>query len=575
MVGALIVLALVMVSAITIIRVGSQAAEYAQSVSSESLARDVQMASPPEMSVVLRNSSLYLLVSTATPINVSYAVVEEAGQVYVERVDRLVSGQYLLRVLENYSCQNVSIILVTSDGAIFRYVPSEDPDLMGRVPPGIDYFSCSFLRQGGLSGAWQYQQLLVGPQWAASINGTYLVGVGGVARPADLGTVNMTLRASGWVCGSMNFTLYVRGHEESAVVTSGGGLALSPLGWLMVGRDNVTILAFTDCRSYAAGLVILPASGYVVFSANASAEGRLYTPFTSSPGLLSAVALGFSGNFTSSGTVWQAGVTPTGGTNPYFYYTYGYASEALGRGVTQGPVELIDVLSPDAVANGSISLEVALNVTVVGAPEPANATFSLQAPVSYACLRPVLEGGGWPLLVAVLARSLWYVSPGNITFQTQEGSAVRDAGRGQFLIPFTSANVTLWAPQTVIDNVTTGYYTTKGGWKAFAVASPPVALPLPYLVEINSTLSGERIIFVSPVVGDRGLQVGSAFEAGPLLLIPVGVNVSGCASPSLASLYLSGGLAYVVGDWASLDEGLPPGAYVMACGEEGYLAIIS
>ncbi|NAZ31822.1 MAG: hypothetical protein GU352_03850, partial [Acidilobus sp.] len=130
-IGAVIVLAVVVLAALSLLRLGSQVVLYAERVSSSQFAREAQMSSPPEMSVVLRNSSLYLLVSSSVPLNISYAVIQEAGKVYVERVDESVSGQALLRLLTNYSCQNVSIFLVSSTGAVFRYEPYNDPLLMG------------------------------------------------------------------------------------------------------------------------------------------------------------------------------------------------------------------------------------------------------------------------------------------------------------------------------------------------------------------------------------------------------------------------------------------------------------
>lgn len=251
------------------------------------------------MSVVLKNSSLYLLVSSATPINVSYAVVVAVGRVLVERVDAVVSGQRLIDVMPNYSCQNVSIFLVTSTGAVFRYAPWSDPALQGRAPVGADYFSCSFLNRGYVGQPGLYQAPM-GLNGAVAVNGTYLVGMTSGLSLTPEGNVTVRLRAYGRLCGPINFTFSAGGESWERNVTSVGGIAVRPLGSLVVGSDSLTLMGLASCNNLDVGVIALPASGVVNFRARVNASGLLYSEYSAPPGMLSA--LGFTGNFTAVGS---------------------------------------------------------------------------------------------------------------------------------------------------------------------------------------------------------------------------------------------------------------------------------
>ena len=582
--GAVIVLGIVVLSAVSIVRLGSMVASYAERESSAVLARDVQMGSPPTMSVVLRNSSLYLLVSSTTPINVSYAVLVVEGRVIVEKLDALVSGQALLDLMPNYSCQNVSIYLITSSGAVFRYSPWSDPTLMGRVPPGVDYFSCSLLNQlyTPSSSALNHQGLDL--NGAVLVNGTYLVGLQGDATLVPVGSVRLRVLAYGMLCGRARFTVEVGDTSWSGNVTSKGQLAVAPLTTVALGQGSLELMGLLSCDPPSVGVVALPSSGLVRFAGDVNLTATLYSYVTSFPGMLTAEALGYSGNFTARGGLWFYGDTTPSHWAYYFYYTYMERSWARGDGVTPGPIVLASMIdtSPLLMSYGNVTFNVsaALNLTVLGVSGPANASLSGSSPIDYSLLvpRPV---GSWPLLVQAYLMAVGYLYHASLTLVTQEGDVVRYVGSGQFLIPTSGVELSVEPVPFVLNNVSLAYganvtlYRTswRANWTAYAVPNATSRFVIPYLVEVNT--SGYSVVFVPPVIGDGPLHVGAAVEPGPLVTLPLGLNVTGCLSPALAPLTISGDSSYVSSSWSPITSNLTPGTYVLSCSNGAYLAIVS
>ncbi|MGC9071700.1 MAG: hypothetical protein ACP5HK_03265 [Acidilobus sp.] len=581
-IGAVIVLFIVVLAAVTLLRLSSQVVIYAERLSSSQLARQAQMYSPPEMSVILRNSSLYLLVSSSTPINITYAVIEGPGGVNLERLDQVVEGQSLLRLVPNYSCQNVSIFLVSSTGAVFRYLPFEDPSLMGRVPVGVDYFSCSFLNsnystrgpQDTLTGEGMY----LGGAYYELPNGTYIVGVGGgPLSEAVAGWVEGRASMSGWACGTLNASFIVNGSRLTTTLRSSGPSVVRPMGWLLVNGVNVTVLAFSSCPNLSAGLVFLPSSGLVRFHAAVNLSGVLYLPGNASlPAVLTAEALGFAGNFSASGRASYLWPSPVQRYVTEVNETIAYNSTAFGQGSTPGPLELAAVAEfyPTPSITGRFSLSATLNITVVTYRGDENVTFSLPAPIAFTSVDPTISGND-PLLVAVLTEARAYVGYASLSLVTQEGTVRRAVGRGEFLIPFSSATLTLPIAPGLPDYVGQRASVDGTAWLAYAVNVTPFYAPLPYVVDVNSTGLG-NIVFVSQVFGESPLEVGGVSESGPVAAIPVGLTLSGCAYPQLAPLSLGTAYYGVLLPYRPLSQNLTPGTYLLACSTGGgYVAIIS
>ena len=582
--GAVIVLGVVVLSAVSIVRVGSMVASYAERESFALLARDVQMGSPPTMSVVLKNSSLYLLVSSTTPINVSYAVLVLQGSVIVEKLDVMVSGQTLLDLMPNYSCQNVSIYLITSSGAVFRYSPWSDPAFMGRVPPGIDYFSCSLLNQPSTPDSWGSGPLYMTLRNAAYVNGTYIVGLQSDAALVPEGNVSLRVIAHGMLCGPVNFTLQVGDMTWSRNVTSTGQVSVAPLATITVGQVRLALMGLLSCDIPSVGVVALPSSGLVRFTASANVTAALYDSVTSYPGMLTAEALGFSGNFTAAGELrFYGDANPAHWAYPS-YYLYRESSWANGGGVTLGPVLLASMVDTQPLAwqyeNVSFSLSAALDLSVFGVDNLASASLTEGSPLEYSLVIPHLLGD-WPLVVLAYLQAVGYYDWASLTIQTPEGDVVRSVGSGQFLIPATDVELSVVPPTFVPDNVSLSYVANvthymdlwRASWTANAVPTAASYFVIPYLVEIN--VSGYDVIFVPPLTGDRPLYVGAEAEQGPLIMLPLGLNVSGCVSPYLAPLEIMGKSLYVNSSWWPITSNLSPGTYILSCSEGAYLAIVS
>lgn len=568
-IGAVIVLAVVVLAALSLLRLGSQVVLYAERVSSSQFAREAQMSSPPEMSVVLRNSSLYLLVSSSVPINISYAVIQEAGRVYVERVDEGVSGQALLRLLTNYSCQNVSIFLVSSTGAVFRYEPYNDPLLMGRAPQGVDYFSCAFVNSTGPSSASSgpgYQQVYLGPDSFRLPNNVVFVGLQGSGGSFEsVGKLQVKVRMSGWFCSES----VVASVGNVNILRSFSG-PIAYLGWVNVSGVNVSLLAF--CQGWSTGIVILPASGYVTFSAVVNATVTAQTPYTSPIGPVTAAALGFTGNFTASGSTKFLG---SDWTSSGLYYYWGFYSRASGKGATLGPIALLIGYGLGTASGGNFTLSAVINATVVKFTGNASLTLEVPGPVTFKALS-LSASGSYPPIIGALMSSLQYVTPSiYLTFYTQEGAVTRSVSSGEFLVPFYQVAVTMpYGPSGLLE-VGPQLKPTNNGWIAYAVNVTPFPFVTPTMLELNSTGVG-TLVLVSPTWLSDPLQVGQLTEDGPVIAIPLGVDPLSCVSPMVARLSLQGYQAYVRLPWSNLTEGTTPGVYLLYCkGQGGYLAIIS
>jgi hypothetical protein len=521
------------------------------------------------MSVVLRNSSLYLLVSSSVPLNISYAVIQEAGRVYVERVNESVSGQALLRLLTNYSCRNVSIFLVSSTGAVLRYEPYNDPLLMGRVPQGVDYFSCAFVnstRTSSASSSPGYQQVYLGPDSFRLPNNVALVGLQGSGGSFEsAGKLQVKVRMSGWLC-------------SESVVASVGNVNLSRsfsgpiayLGWVNASGVNVSLLAF--CQGWSTGIVIMPASGYVTFSAVVNANATAQTHYTTPIGPVTAAALGFTGNFTASGStkfLWS------GWTSGGLYYYWGFYSRASGKGTTPGPITLLVGYNLSTASGGSFTLSATINATVVKFTGNASLTLEVPDPVTFKALSPSASGS-YPPMIGALMSSLQYVTPSiYLTFYTQEGAVTRSVSSGEFLVPFYQVAVTMpYGPSGLLE-VGPQLKPTNNGWIAYAVNVTPFPFVTPTMLELNSTGVG-TLVLVSPTWLSSSLQVGPLTEDGPVIAIPLGIDPLSCVSPMVAPLSLQGYQAYVRLPWSNLSEDMAPGTYLLYCkGQGGYLAIVS
>ncbi len=146
-VGSIIVISIVVASIVVIYNF------YADNInqSSEMLytyqRKLMETYNPPLISMIYNNSGLYSLIQTNYPINISYLIIKYGKQLYIKNLNQLISSHYEIQLLKDYNCsQNVSVSLITSDGAIISYNPYYDPNVnKNLLNPDLDYFSCAFL----------------------------------------------------------------------------------------------------------------------------------------------------------------------------------------------------------------------------------------------------------------------------------------------------------------------------------------------------------------------------------------------------------------------------------------------
>lgn len=572
-IGALVVLTVVIIATLSMIRLSQEVVSYAQRVSSRDFVKSSQEATPPTMSVIVRNSTLYMMVSYPVPINISYAVLNVSGKLIVERLNELVSGEALIPLLSNYSCQNVSIELVSSSGAAFRYVPFEDPLLQGRVRPGVYYFSCSLLTEGqapggsaGYSQAY-YSGPYLGPDAVPiSTKGVYLVGMNyGNGTLDKLGALKVIVNASGWYSSGIKVTVYINGSKFEGLVSEGSPTAY--LGSVNLSGIRLSLVAFVVGGSQPYfGLSLEGPSVLVSFNGSSSLSGVAWSGFTGPPGVMVPLALGLTGNVTGTAYAVQGSDVVSGSS---WYYSFNYNGSSRGWGLTSGPVALATYYDLVPSAYDRMTISATLLLTVWHFSGTAQLTLKLQGPVYMKVMD--VSAQGTPLAEAASSATP-YAAEFATSIVTAYGNATEWLGTQGLLVLAPSTEITLMAPEPVevaqdvslvvnlTNYVVNGLTASKAALWAKALADPQPT-PIVYAVELN--VSGSAYIVVPPSAELRDAYVNGEYQQGPVLVAIGAPQVSGLQEPIyVAPVYVSG-ISLNLGEWYQLNQTLPAGAYAL------------
>ena len=500
-IGALVVLAVVMVALVSMIRLSSKVLSATEAASTQDFVRSAQEAEPPVMSVLVRNSTLYMLVTYPSRINITYAVLNVSGRLVVERLDYLVQGQALIPLLGNYSCQNVSIWLVSSSGAVFRYLPYEDPLLRGRVSPSDYYFSCALLNSSAAQApaGQAAQQALQPPAQVVYAGGDsfeigdYLVLAGmdyGKADPERLGAVEVGVNASGAfsvltsggqiVPGSWRFSVrvngtYVRGVVGSPPAAPGSrAINLTRLGEVELYGVPIYVYAYVFANRtgpspvYGVG-VALVSPGLLANLSGAVNVSGIFNPCASgssmclvsyggeSPGAAIASLMGLWGNFTSRSSTYAYSVYE----NVNFYVPgFAYNSSARGYAVTDGPLTLMYTV---AGALPGVQTTFKVNATLRGVlyayAGQASLDVAASGPVSASLVEPSLASYSSVrqyVAVSTLGGEQYF----NLTFSTPYGNFSRLVGPSRgltFVAPYSLIAIRSPEPPGYPINTTLSY----------------------------------------------------------------------------------------------------------------------
>lgn len=586
-IGALVVLTVVIVATISMLRLTQQVVSYAQRASSQEFVRSAQEATPPTMSVLVSNSTLYMLISYPGTINISYALLNVDGKLIINRVDRLVAGEAVIPLLNNYSCQNVSITLVSSAGAVFRYVPSEDPALRGRVPPGVYYFSCSLTsgqqgRDSLPSGNVSYYPVIpVGS--AAAGSSEYVVGLNyGQGFYRDLGALRLTVKATGWFCSGFNVTISVNGTSLSGSVRApSSGTSLSVIGNTYINGTELDIMAFASCNPSEFGISLAGPATLLNFTGSESFSGYVYSGWTQPPVLLPEV-LGLTGNTTG----WMKEAEgPDVVIGSSWYYNYQYSGSAEGWGTTTGPIELAAAYNKGFYGTyHGVSLVANLTVLVFQFTGMASARLQLPYPVSYWALK-VLWSSGSPITEASAETDEIADLP-TLMFETPYGNVTRTIGTSPetFYLPFYGLVVRSPEPPLPVETIGLRYNTTYtygaqgAAIKAYLWAyrlPEPIIVPFDPMAFIND--SHESYLLVVPVANDStGLYVNGVYEPGPVVAAPLGSQLAGALNPEAANMTVQAQIS--VGAWEPVNTtwlNLTAGAYELYAGNGRIFVLVT
>lgn len=577
--GAFIVLTVVLLSAISLVDMGSEVVKYSEEQSSQLFSRAAQEAAPPEMTMVLNGSRLYLEVFPTSPINVSYAVVNVDGNLTVLRVGKLIEGGSSIELLSDYACQNVTVYLVTSDGAIFRYSPQQDPAI--RSAEG-QYFNCSLLTgQGsGDGGSSPQQGVNLGPDSYPIGYNEYVAGEPqGDGQAMQLGGLSLDVKVSGWFSDGFSYYVTYNGSQGAltGTVPASSGVATAYLGSVALGGRRLYVIAYVDYARRIAGIALEVPGGYVSFSGSSNLNGTIAYQYPQATGALVAELLGFEGNFSSRWSMVQVGYWNGN-------YNYTYNSSSTGYGTTPGPIELgrFEEFSQYPYATysaGHIEIAADIRLTAYAYPESEPLDIYVASPVQFSTLAYTVSQPNVSSRELALDAVLSYLSPFSIEFYTEVGDSVINSSSGAFLLPSSSERVVSYmAPQVpitsrfgfAVKSLNEGYYGSGYAWAAAAQAQP---VPLIYALYLRYQ-GGEALVVSPPAEGYEYAYVNNVKVYGPVVPVIPGANVSMPCSGYLYTAELSNGsagLSLVEGNLSDQD----PGLYVLACNYQYFLIVYS
>ena len=146
--GSVIILTITIASLATIYTFTQKNLGYTSNYYSYAIKRIEEKYNRPEISLYVNNTKLYMMLLNKNPINISYLVINAEGKTIIKKVGKIIQGEGSLEVLKDYHCENLTLFIVTNDGAIYQYLPYLDPNInKGTTLYGKDYFSCKFLER--------------------------------------------------------------------------------------------------------------------------------------------------------------------------------------------------------------------------------------------------------------------------------------------------------------------------------------------------------------------------------------------------------------------------------------------
>lgn len=566
-IGAFIVLGVVLLAAISLIRMGSEIVGYSEKVSSQLFQRAAEEAAPPRLELMVNGSRLYLMVSPNSPLNISYAIVEASGNVFIERVNKLVSSSAAIPLPGNYSaCQNVSVYLVTSSGAMFAYSTSSDPLIAEECGWNVSSAGGAYQTAGP-------SQAYLGPDsYPAALDMVYISGLDGENSTLEyLGEANLTVRMKGKLFSYINVVVTSGGRSFSGTVSPSTGNYMTLLGYISVSGRNVAVAAYDIPSRGVVGIAVGGPGDLVNYTGQVSVRGFISNPYTTILSTVLASLVGYSGNFTSKWFIGNPIINTT--------YYYRYNSTASGQGSTLGPINLAYYVmfyhDPLMLWPTTINLSASLSLKIFSVAGSSHANISLPSPISFYSV-PVYTNTSERAYLAEELMSIY--RPFRVSFQTKLGEASEYFGNGTFLIP--SSSIYVESPESfmmpITSNLTFSYtnygsYVTGVAWadEAFYVE------PLAYLLEVNDS---SYSVFLSPsTYRSRPIIVNGVAEPGPVVAVIPGANVT-LPCPGLLFPAQVEGLRVSLGAPLRVGQSLPqlqPGLYLYACTDQEYWIVYS
>ncbi|AFZ70118.1 hypothetical protein Calag_0341 [Caldisphaera lagunensis DSM 15908] len=167
---------------------------------------------PPLISMIYNSSGLYSLIEVNYPINISYLIIKYGNRSIIDNINKFVTSHYEVQLIKNYNCsQNVSLLLVTSDGAIIPYNPYYDPNInKNLLNPSFGYFSCMFLYKNNSSNSFSNHQ----EDTKLLYNETYFNAI----NPPDINyytiktNKEININVSGNLNNNLNLIFYINGE---------------------------------------------------------------------------------------------------------------------------------------------------------------------------------------------------------------------------------------------------------------------------------------------------------------------------------------------------------------------------
>jgi len=566
-IGAFIVLMVVLLAAISLVRMGSEVISYSEKASAQLFERAAQEASPPKVNLVLNGSRLYMEVLPTTPINISYAVIEVNGDAIIEKVGAVASSPTLIPLPGNYACGNATIYVVTSSGAMFKYT---DPTCA--QPQASEGGQVSVASGTGT-------QFNFGPDsYPASLDAIYISGlVGGGNETSCLGSAEAKVLINGTPGSALSASVWVDGYMMSGTLAGGSQFTLTPLGYVELSGHRVEVAAYEGPGGGSIGAVFSGPGLIVNYSGSVSLSGYEALGATGPSEAFAAAALGYQGNFTSS---WS--VSPTGAAwkNYNLYYYYNFSSSTTGRGVTPGPVVLayrLPLVAWGAPTQAYLRLVGELNLTFCAVRGPASVNVTVPAPLSFRVVS--LAGQQMTTRAAAANAVVAYEQPFTLTFYTSLGVSTEGAGSGAFLLQASRVEVS--SPPVPLMPVTSylrySFKDQGNGYEGAAWAATNVTpQPLAYALEVNG--SDYSVIMVSPPLHDGLIYVNGEPQEGPVVAVIPGAIVSLPCPGVLYQVNISYG-QLTLGRPTAVSgplQGLQgPGLYLLVCDDQEYWIVYS